>query len=208
MRLISIVTIVFLIAASASAQVPGNPIKFYGGIGFSSPTDPVDFSDNFDKTYHAMLGIGFNIFPKIEVIPKIEYHTFSSDIEGLSGGKMKATMFGVDGKFTLSIPTVPFAPYAIGGVGLAAIKQDDFATAAGIVLNGLSLESQTKMYIDYGFGLQWKLMPTISAFGQLQWVSINTEGETTRTTYDGPSSTVSYNDVMKFWAFTVGIKVL
>ena len=64
MRTLVILSTILLLATAASAQIPGSPIKFYGGIGFSSPTDPVDFSDNYDKTYHAMLGIGFNIFPK------------------------------------------------------------------------------------------------------------------------------------------------
>jgi opacity protein-like surface antigen len=207
MRAIVILSTILLLAAGASAQVPSSPIKFYGGIGFSNPSDPISFSDSYDKTYHAMVGIGFNIMPKIELMPKLEYHSFSSDIRSLKDGKMKATMFGVDGKFTLSLPAFPFAPYALGGVGLAAVKQDDFNDAMDAIVDVPSLKNQTQFYYDYGFGLEWKLMPAISAFGQMQWVKINTEDERETIDFEGMSLGGPY-DEMNFWAFTVGIKVL
>ena len=205
--IVVVLTLTILLAGAASAQV-GSPIKIYGGVGFSNPSDPVDFSDDYKRSSHFLLGIGYSFFPKLEAIGKAEYHTFGEDIADLNGGKFKAAMFGVDAKFTLSLPTIPFAPYAIGGIGLASVEQDQFTNAVGALWEGGYLASQTRFYYDYGFGVQWKLLMGVSAFGQLQWVKIDTKDQRTLSFVEGIDTSSPFEDGTKFWAATVGVKLL
>ena len=185
-----------LTAGSATAQV-SSPIKIYAGLGLSGPEGPEGFSDNYKQGFHAMVGAGLSVFPKIEAVPKIAYYSFGEDLDEFSGGKIKAALFGIDGKVNFGIPTFPIAPYAIGGIGLAKVTQEDVQSNIQDLAEGLSLEDQTKFYWNAGLGVQWKFMLAVSLFAQVHWTYIKTNEHSSQ--FDADT---------KFWSGTVGVKLL
>ncbi len=185
-----------LIGGSASAQV-SSPIKIYAGLGLSGPAGPSGFSDNYKKGFHTMVGAGLSVFPKIEAVPKIAYYSFGEDLDEFSGGKIKAALFGIDGKVNFSVPTFPIAPYAIAGIGLAKITQGDIQSDLQDLAQGLTLEDQTKFYWNAGLGMQWKFMLAVSLFAQVHWTYIKTNEDDS-----------AFDADTKFWSGTVGVKLL
>lgn len=180
-----------LLALSASAQV-SSPIKVYVGGGLSFPGTPTEFKDNFKTGWHGMGGVSMSVFPRLSAVGKVMYHTFSNDLDQVDGGELKVTMFGVDAKADLGVPTMPISPVLFGGIGFANVKQASY-TIAGLGWGEIDydLEDQTKFYYNIGGGVEWKVMPGISAFGQGTWVTITTDG-----------------DNSSFWCLTAGIKLL
>jgi len=172
-------------AASASAQVP-SPFSFYAGGAISIPQSPDGFKDAFKTGYHGSLGVGYKVMPNLQVVGKVEYHTFAVDfdnmldMEGYSGGTNKMLMYGVDGRYQFSLPAAPVSPYVLGGIGFANIKQSEFEGPASLglsVLNEMISESITEMYWNIGAGVNLSTGPAFSIFAQARYVSIATEGE-------------------------------
>ena len=123
---------VALMAVGASAQMPSSPVSLYVGGALSLPQSPDNFSDTYKTGYHGFAGIGYSFVPKLQVIGKIEYNTFSFDFDnsgfsGLSdGGTQNLLMFGADGRFSLGVPAAPFKPFVFAGGGLASVSVSDF----------------------------------------------------------------------------------
>jgi len=186
-KLLMILAILFAFGASASAQMPSSPVSFYAGGALSIPTAPDSFKDTFKNGYHGMLGVGFDVSPMLELVGKVEYHTFKFDFDGsevfstdYSGGTNKMWMFGGDLKFSPSLPALPVSPYVLGGLGLANIKQSEFDGPTSLALdlfNEAISDSQTKLYWNMGAGFTLKTGPAFSLFAQARYVNITTEGE-------------------------------
>lgn len=186
-KLWMVLAILIAFAAGASAQVP-SPFTVYAGGAFTMPTSS-NFSDNFKTGYHGFAGIGYKMAPNFQVIGKIEYHTFKfnfdqsalfAGLSGYSGGTNKMLMFGVDGRLSIGVPAAPISPYFLGGVGMANIKQSEFSGPTSLtlsVLNQLITESQNKVYFNIGAGMELGSGPAFSIFGQVRYVSIATDGE-------------------------------
>ena len=188
-KLWMVLAILITFAACTSAQV-SSPFTLYAGGAITFPTSE-GFSDLYKNGLHGTIGVGYKMAPKFQVIGKVEYHTFkfnfdnsdvSSIMSGWSGGTNKMWMFGVDGKLSLSLPAAPIAPYFLGGVGIANIKQSEFEGPVSLNLslfNQLIAESQNKLYFNLGVGTELGSGPAFSFFAQARWVSIQTDGETT-----------------------------
>ena len=184
-KLVMILAILFTFTVAASAQTPApTPFSIYAGGALSLPNSPDAFKDGFKTGYHGLLGLGFDVAPKFQVIGKVEYHTFQVDFDEsmseYSGGTNKMWMFGADAKFNPSLPALPISPYVLGGVGFANIKQSEFEGPASLslsLLNEFVSESQTELYWNLGVGTELKTSPMFSLFAQARYVSIQTEGE-------------------------------
>jgi opacity protein-like surface antigen len=118
-----------------------------------------------------------------EFVAKVEYHTFKWDFDqalsGYTGGTNKMLMFGGDMKWNPSAPAFPVAPYVLGGIGLANIKQSEFSGPASLALdffNAAISENQTKFYWNMGAGFQLKTGPAFSLFAQARYVNIASDG--------------------------------
>lgn len=182
--------------SGAAAQI-SSPIKIYGGGGLSFPAGPEGFKDSFKKGFHGFAAIGLPVFPKVEALPKVEYHSFGGDLSNVGGGDVRALMVGVDSKLNLTLPTFPIKPYLLAGIGMAGIRQTEFddPNIAGVA--DLSFENQTKFYYNLGAGTAWKVLMAVDLFVQVHYVAISTSA-------DGKT----FNDPTKFWAFSVGVKLL
>lgn len=187
-KLILTVLALLVMSAVSMAQVgtPGSPVSWYAGGFLSLPTSPEGFSEGWKLGFHGMGGAGFNVAPKIQMIGKVEYHKFGADGEsfgpGVEGGSFNALMFGVDGKFNLGVPAAPMKPYVLGGLGIASMKFSEFETsdtALATSLNQGTGESQSKVYFNFGGGLEFGMGPKTSWFVQARYVSVATEGSAT-----------------------------
>jgi hypothetical protein len=186
-----ILTLIALLVMSAvsMAQVgtPGSPVSWYAGAFLSLPTSPEGFTDNWKLGYHGMVGAGFNVAPKIQMIGKIEYHKFGADIDavapgstGVDGGGINTWMFGADAKMNLGAPAVPMKPYILGGLGIASLKFNEYETSdtalATSLNSGSTGETVSKVYFNFGGGVEFGLGPKTSWFLQARYVSVATEG--------------------------------
>lgn len=183
-KLLVILAVLVAFAASASAQAP-TPFSVYAGGALSLPQSDA-FKASFDNGYHGFVGLGFKVAPILQVIGKVEYHTFKFDFDnsvgsaGFTGGTNKMIMFGLDGKLSPNLPASPVKPYFLGGLGLANIKQSEFEGPASLSLslfNSIITESQTKVYFNVGAGADLLSNPAFGIFAQVRYVSISTDGE-------------------------------
>jgi opacity protein-like surface antigen len=176
-------SILLIFAVGASAQM-SKPFTVYAGAGLSFPMS--DGLKSVQNTgFHGSVGVGFNAMPMLQIVGKIEYHSFAADqaeyslalgtTEDVKGGTFAPLMFGVDGRYAFSLPAAPFAPYAFGGIGLARISWSDITYGS----TTLSFEDQTKMYFNVGAGVEFDITPAASLFVQGRYVNIATEGEAT-----------------------------
>ncbi len=175
------------LAAGASAQVP-MPFSIYAGGLISVPSAPEGFKQSFKNGWHGSVGLGFNMSPAFQVIGKVELHSFAIDwkssdfaaYEGVEGGTNKVWMYGADLRFAPNLPAAPLHPFVLGGVGLASMQQTDFSgtnTLATSQLNGLIPDNQSKLYYNFGGGVEMKMGPAFNLFAQVRYVSIQTDGE-------------------------------
>ena len=168
MKKLTIITLVLMLAIGASAQVP-KPFTIYLDGGLSMPNG--DISAAYKNGWNFGAGVGFNMAPMFQIVPHIEYHSFSVDSPVDIGGKWTVWMMGADGRMSLNMPAAPIKPFFVGGLGFAAGKTE------AIQLLGVSISddvTQTKFYWNIGAGVDFN-----SFFLQVKYVSIATEGSST-----------------------------
>ncbi len=181
--------VLMILSAASMAQVgaPSSPLTFYAGGALSLPTSPAGFSDGWKLGMHGMLGAGKNVSPRLQLIGKIEYHKFSANLDliapNVDGGAINTWMYGVDGRVNLGAPVVPIKPYGLVGIGIANLSFNQYETsdtALSTALNStVSTESISKVYFNFGGGLEFAMGPKTSFFVQARYVSIGTEGGST-----------------------------
>lgn len=187
--LTALVALVLMSAVSvAQVSTPGLPFSVYAGGALSLPSAPEGFRDGWKFGYHGMIGAGFNVAPRIQMIGKIEYHKFQSDLDtfggsSVDGGGIKTLLFGVDGRINLGAPIVPIKPFAVGGIGMASVSQDEYSSTDPMVASSLnsgsSTETVSKVYFNFGAGVEFSLAPKASLFVQARYVNIATDGSST-----------------------------
>ena len=69
-KLLLVLVCVVALSAMASAQTP-KPFSLYVG-GLVSVPQSDNFSDAYNMGWHFSLGMGFNVMPNMQVMPKIE----------------------------------------------------------------------------------------------------------------------------------------
>ncbi len=193
----------FVIAATASAQIPSLPSKPFviqiGG-GLSLPQEE-DFDTEFGMGYHGLAGIAFNTGPLFSIQLRGEYHFFpldvdeidGEDVSNVNGGDFTALMVGANIKVQPKIPMMPIKPYGLVGGGFA--------------INGISdidelydFESSTDAYYQFGLGVEFAISPMVFAFIEGRYVIINKS----EITINGETEDVENNP--SFIPISVGIR--
>lgn len=178
-RIAVLMMVLSLVAISASAQSV-KPFNLYLGGGASLPNG--DFSNDYKMGLHAMLGLGLNIGPGLQFVPKGEFHTFSADTDALleendylsvSGGTFNAILAGADLKFAPSVPGMPLKPYLFGGAGWARLQPSDLEYENSLGQGTIIFAKENKMYWNVGGGLNLSSGPAFSFFVQARYLSIN-----------------------------------
>lgn len=149
MRASSQILVVLLSLALATSTAALGPVTVYGGVGFSRLTSPQEFKASYDNGVHYMIGLGFEMAPNVQLVPRYEHHSFSpKDRESRS--KMNVSMFGADARLSFGPPGLGFKPVLLGGIGLATNEQESR-------LDGVPLdvtEKETDFYYDIGGGVE------------------------------------------------------
>ena len=185
-KVMFVLVAVIAMSAAASAQV-SSPVSLYVGGLVSIPNSPDNFSEAYKTGFHGTVGVGFNVSPKMQLVGKIELHSFAVDFdsdpllaaENISGGTNNLLMFGGDARYSLSMPASPIKPYLLGGIGLARISASDYEGTSALVtgLNDFNMEALTKFYYNIGAGVDLASTPMFGLFAQVRYVSIATEDE-------------------------------
>lgn len=176
--------VLFGVAAIAGAQVP-SPFSFYGGGLLSFPNEPTGFKDAYNNGFHGMAAVGYKAAPIAQLVGKVEYHHFGFDtdqLDGVSSGAQSVWMYGADLRIGLNIPASPIKPYVLGGLGMARVSFAQFEgtdLALTTAMNSSLPDPQSKLYYNFGGGLEFKLAPMASFFAQLRYVRISTDNEPT-----------------------------
>lgn len=187
--------VLLILSAVSMAQVgtPSSPLTFYAGGALSLPTSPQGFSDGWKLGMHGMLGAGKNVSPRLQLIGKLEYHKFSADAAtttayfgspNVEGGAINTWMYGIDGRINLGAPVVPIKPYALGGIGIANLSFGEYTTtdtslSSAVAAENTSAVSMSKVYFNFGGGVEFAMGPKTSLFVQARYVSIATDGGST-----------------------------
>ncbi|UCD64946.1 MAG: outer membrane beta-barrel protein [Candidatus Zixiibacteriota bacterium] len=183
MKRIGLVLLTVTLAAGiCTAQGVPKPFDLYLGGGLSFGSAPQEFTDFHKEGYHLAAAIGFNAMPLLQVVGRVEYHSFSKDldefmpdVDDLTGGTRRLLMFGVEGRLKAGIPTAPIRPYLLGGIGLARLSESDFKTAAFIILD--EYEDETDFFFHAGGGLEFKAMVMFNLFVEGRYVNIKQTGD-------------------------------
>ena len=172
-KLFILAVILAFTAMTASAQVPAKPFNIYGSAGITMPMSPDVFKDGWNMGFHGNAQLGFNAFPKTELLLNLGYHTFSADfgdLTGYEGCTFSTILTGVDLKLNLGVPMAPIKPFVFAGGGLAVMSFSDLTTTSGTI----SFDSENEFYFEIGGGVEFTKF-----FVKLKYVSIATEGEST-----------------------------
>ncbi len=154
-----VIAAALLLAAGASAQIPGKPFTLYGQAGLSLPQQ--DLNDGWKTGYHASVGLGMPIMPKLEGVARVAVHRFASDMSGLDGGEMTSMMLGADLKLNAGMPMMTYKPYLFAGAGFARMEVADMTAVIGAatgLAGGVSSETNTKLYYTIGGGLEFGML--------------------------------------------------
>jgi hypothetical protein len=186
-KLLLTLTLVLFTASLVSAQTPKLPFDIYIGGGVDAPTTPQAFKDFFKTGVHGSVGIGYSIpaFPKLSIVGKAEYHSFSSDweqfrVSELTGGDMRVWMFGADVRLALNLPTPVITPYVMAGGGAAVVRFTDVDSTNVSIPNDVALPTgpdETKGYFDVGGGVLLKTGDLLDVFVQARYVHVATSGD-------------------------------
>ncbi len=186
-RYLSILIVMLLLAGAATAQVSKN-FNIYAGGGITFPTTLSGLNENWKDGYHVMGGLGFNILPNIQALAKVEFHQLGLDWEELnyadvSGNAFQSLLLGIEGRAGIGFPAVQLRPYVVAGFGIAKITYSDIEVPSGVSIPSLPtpgdfFDSKSEFYYNLGMGVEYKMIPMLNVFLQIQSVRISTEGRT------------------------------
>jgi hypothetical protein len=174
-RIVAAIWLLVLVAAGSETAAQRTP-KFRGivGLGVSTPTG--DANQLWNMGFHGLAGVGFQLTPITQFVPKIEYHGMPLDKMGLldiSGGTLHVLMIGADIIATADVPESDVKPQFLVGFGMGHASISDIYESGQPVLR---FESETKLYYDIGVGLEAKAGGRATGFFFIRFVSIKTEG--------------------------------
>ena len=156
-----IIALTVALATSAAGQLPSKPFSLYVQGGASLPQE--DFNNLYKYGYHGGVGLGFSIFPRMELVARGSYHKYSVESinrilpnqEALvvSGGDLTMFMYGAELKLNLGV--VVSNPYAIAGYGRAKFDTEDVLITIFDIEETVEFPTHTENYWVLGGGLEF-----------------------------------------------------
>jgi hypothetical protein len=169
---VTVVLCTLLVLAVSVGATDRRKVDVYIGWGVTIPTG--DAGDRWKVGFHGRGGVGLPIGPGLQLIPTTEYHSLSLDKQGLgaTGGALSVFMLGVNGKISFSLERQKTTPYMIGGLGMGITK---IASAMWPGYLGPNAgRSESKVYFDFGWGVDVYAGESSSIFVELRYVSVST----------------------------------
>ena len=185
--------LVLVLAMGASAQLPSKPFNVYVGAGITLPDQPDRFKDVYNMGLHGTAGLGLNVAPMIQLVGKLGYHGFGMDkddygsieaVAGVDGGTFTVFTYGVDARISIGAPLVPVKPFGFVGLGMASLVISEITADT----NPLSEWSSSKLYYNFGGGLEFKTGPALTFFIQAAYISI--AGDTDAKAFGGTDNRI------------------
>lgn len=187
MKIVSVLGVIILLLATGAATQDIKPISIHLGGGLSVPSS--DFADQYDLGFHVVGGVGFNLFPMVQVVPQLEYHAFRIDreywlarfqvqsptVDEVDGGTLNAMMIGATIRIRPFSPFMPVKPFVLGGGGWANLSVTDFELYSEGTLLPLGTDSENKLFWAVGAGVEFGGGPLLSFFVQARYVSIQAD---------------------------------
>ncbi|MDZ4724136.1 MAG: outer membrane beta-barrel protein [candidate division Zixibacteria bacterium] len=175
-------------ATTTQAQDAMKKTNFYVGVGATLPTG--DFGDAYGMGLQALVGMGFSLMadqPSFQIVPKIEFHTFSADenfftqndpsITNFDGGSVNALMFGVDGRYGFGATETSTRPFILGGLGFASLSVSDITySSGGTTFNAPGGDGTTELFFNFGAGVDIQAGDAMTLFLAARYLTILTEG--------------------------------
>lgn len=165
MKRLTVVTGMLALALAISATAAEKKNHFYLGAGLALPNG--DFGDAYKMGLHAEGGYGFQVSPKLEIVPTVAFHTFGFDDNGTgaSGDALNIIMFGGNAKLNFGTEGKKTNPFVYGGLGMANGKSGG--------------ASSTDLYFSAGGGLDIVSSEAMSFFAKAGFVSVSSDGAST-----------------------------
>lgn len=194
--------------------------------GLSTPTTPAEFKERWNTTWPFSGGIGWSVFPWMEIAGGFTYGSFGiSEIPAKSALGIETTASIEGGAVTvfqyygvarfLAVPSQRVNPYAEMRVGLFNAKVEDLevsdARSQGVDIPGFtrSTEDVDGLYVAFGGGLQYALNDNWSTYASYFWnMNLNsdfTPAELVRPVWQTTGEVESDN--MQYGTIVVGILV-
>lgn len=160
-KTVLLIALVAVVAGSALAQTPSKPFNLYIQGGASLPQE--DFNNLYKYGYHGGAGIGFSIFPHMELVARASYHKYSvesinrilPDQEAIvvSGGDLAMIMYGAELKMNMGM--MVSNPYVLAGYGRAKFDTEDVSISGFGIEETVEFASHTENYWVLGGGLEF-----------------------------------------------------
>jgi len=192
---------VVLCASIAVGQSQTKPVVYVGG-GIGMPLSPAFFKDYWKMGINFGGGVGITVGPKMELIGKVHFYNFPSDMDKLlvyldiftpdelaalkaagidiSGMNTKFLAFGADFKYSFSkTEEIGFQPYSIVGLEMVNIKYSDLKVSGGgaEISVPVGFGSVTKFGFSGGLGFDYMFSPTMGFWLNGRVGMVLTEGD-------------------------------
>jgi hypothetical protein len=172
--LTGVIGLLMLTLSSACMAEQTSQIKGILSAGVSNPTG--DANKLWNMGFHGMGGVGFQVAPALEFVPKIEFHIMPLDkmgVSDLSGGTMHVVMIGGDMMVAPELSASSVRPLFLFGLGMGTVSASDLVYQGQ---TAITFQSETKIYYNVGAGLQFETSLRTSMFVAVKFVSVQTEG--------------------------------
>jgi opacity protein-like surface antigen len=168
-------------------------ITYYVSAGIAVPSAPDEFSDYWRTGLNIGGGVGFPISNNVQLVPTLSYSNCGFDVDrflldsgvgdfgyDINGGDASLTTLNADFRFSFNTAQGKVVPYVVGGAGIFWLSIDDALLSYQGYTIRVNGESETKVGIDFGAGIDFSAGPrtNISIGGRL--VVGFTEGDNTQ----------------------------
>jgi len=178
----TVVAVVLLSAGSLYAQGSGKRFNIYLGAGIGVPSG--NLSGGFKTGFHATGRLGFSIAPRLSLLLGADFNHFPIDQPGLLDllglGGLTATTFGGGIRLDLVVPEAGIAPFIMGGLGFARLRQP------GMTIPGLAaftFERRSKLYFEGGGGIELRRLLIQAKIVYINNGFVNSSGQKEVATY-------------------------
>jgi len=168
-----VILIIVLLGSAAHAERTSTITGILGG-GASMVSG--EFSDLWKLGFNAFLGARIRVAPDLQLVPKVEYHSFSL-VQGASpvtGGRLSSLLFGGAAIMEVGSSRSSTRPFGIGGGGFTSVSISAMKSGG----ESVGRVEETRPYFELGLGLTFRVSPSAQFVIMGRFVSVFFEEST------------------------------
>lgn len=165
--------IMVLLATNARAKIAdGYTFAVYISGGFSLIGAPDTIKNEHSPGLEAGFGLGYRIWPRIELLAKLDFFNFALDNQvtsvPVSGGEFRPLFVGIDVKYFLNTRDNDLEIFALAGLGSVNVSFTDRRVGGSYVA---APDPRWEFFANAGFGLQYPFSNRLAGFvsGRYIW---------------------------------------